>query len=129
MAPSYTDALKGEYKVVVPPAAQFEDARAFVLDKLRDDLGAGARVRLSSSPVARDLLLDLAFNPIQPPQDEGFEEAWVAFVDPSPRAKWGHRARYYFIAPDFSRVSEVTAEFPPQPRTESGVPFVFIELN
>jgi hypothetical protein len=38
---------------------------------------------------------------------------YLAFVDPSPTANWGHPCRYLFVESETQRVREIPAQFPP----------------
>ena len=38
---------------------------------------------------------------------------YLAFVDPSPTANWGHPCRYLFVESKTQRIREIPAQFPP----------------
>jgi hypothetical protein len=63
--------------------------------------------------------LDVRSIPAQGPVRIGRKEmtfpahGFLAFVDPSPTANWGHPCRYLFIEAETQRIHEIAAQFPP----------------
>lgn len=121
----YNDILARDFDVQTPPAASLKHASEDVRKRFANELQGGAAVRLSAVPVPRNQLRDLGYANVATPSDKAFDEAFVVFVDESPRTKWAHPAKYYFLASDLSRLSEaVPGELPPQRAAESGIQFV-----
>jgi hypothetical protein len=91
--------------VTEPNLQQIADA---ALSVLTDRERRSSAVYLDVRPIPAQSSVRIGRKDVTFPAD-----GYVAFVDPSPTANWGHPCRYLFIEADTQRIHETAAQFPP----------------
>jgi hypothetical protein len=101
--PSGLDAVVEEgFHVPVKPNIGRAEAEARVRSKIEADGMPCERLDLSELPVQRDSLFDMTGARVTFPKGAAYDTCYVALIDPSVEAQWGHPAHWAFVPVDGS---------------------------
>jgi hypothetical protein len=96
--PQVLKLLADVFEVPESPSVGREDARRRVISAVREKgVPDSARIFLSDQLARRGALLDASGARVKFPDGDAYEHCFVALVDPTPEARWGHPAYFAFV--------------------------------
>jgi hypothetical protein len=95
--PDLLTLLEDVFAVPRRPSVGRDEATRRVREAVKGKGLAGERVFLSDQLVRRGALFDASGARVPFPDGDAYEHCFVALVDPSPEARWGHPAFFAFV--------------------------------
>jgi hypothetical protein len=92
--------LEAVFEVPTGPFIGRSEAQRRVIDAVKEKGLHGERIFLSDQLVRRGALFDASGARVAFPEGEAYEHCFVALVDPTPEARWGHPAYFAFLPAD-----------------------------
>lgn len=95
--PELSRLLEDIFEVPERPSIGRDEAQRRVVSKVREAGMRGERIFLSDQLVRRGALFAASGARVAFPEGDAYERSFVALVDPTPEARWGHPAFFVFV--------------------------------